>query len=223
MKVTGVRSENFIYIHWFQFYIQKKGFLFKKSTTGQFSELFGKHPVQVTSHYRLFGNSSSVDCLRISCQIIPKVRAMEYLKKSAAAVSCLCNLGPYLLAIVAFRSVSTNMNQLPPRFIGQVMIQQEHLGPPQSQAVIPQLGQATSTQSAVERQQRTRPNSSGGPQKKRSAGLNTPSVSILQLGNRTWKQSLAQGHAGNALGMIASFCTLQPYSCLLLCICSTGQ
>lgn len=68
---------------------------------------------------------------------------MECLKKSAAAVSCLCNLGPYLLAIVAFRSVSTNMNKLPPRFIGQVMIQQEHLGPPQSQAVIPQLGQAT--------------------------------------------------------------------------------
>lgn len=133
---------------------------------------------------------------------------MECSKKSAAAVSCLCNLGPYLLAIVAFRSVSTNMNKLPPRFIGQVMIQQEHLGPPQSQAVIPQLGQATLYHSLLWNANREHDRILLEGLRRNGAGLPTPSVSILQLGNRTWKQSLAQGHAGNALGMIASFCTL---------------
>lgn len=42
MKVTGVKTL-FIYTAFGSVF--RKGFIFKKSTTGQFSELFGKHPV----------------------------------------------------------------------------------------------------------------------------------------------------------------------------------
>lgn len=66
---------------------------------------------------------------------------MECLRKSAAAVSCLCNLSPYLLAIGAFRWVSRGRDKLPPHYVRQVIIQQEHWEPPQSQDLILQLGQ----------------------------------------------------------------------------------
>lgn len=49
------------------------------------------------------------------------VRAMECLRKSAAADSWLCNLSPYLLALGAFRWVSTSRNKLQPRYVRQVI------------------------------------------------------------------------------------------------------
>lgn len=82
----------------------------------------------ITSRYRLFGNSSSVDGLGISCQIVPRARAVECLRKSAA-VSWLCNLTPYLLAIGTFRWVSMSRNKPQAHYVRQVLIPQEHSDP----------------------------------------------------------------------------------------------